>query len=306
VPAAPSGLLATATAPRVVELEWTGSAGAKSYRVERRGPGETTFTQIASAVTATSFDDTTAVPDSTYAYRVRAENSAGLSGYSEAVSATTPEEPVVEAFASVEVGAPTPAGSTVTVENGSAYDVTAGGSDISGSSDRFRFVHQQRTGDFDVRVRIASLTRAHDWSKAGLMARESLSPGSRNVFILSTPDVSGYRISSRFTDGGTTLSTGTGVVSYPNTWVRLRRVGSVFVGYRSTDGVNWVQVGSRNISLPETVYFGMAVTSHNTTRTVTAQFRDLGDVQPAAPASPARVAAPAMSTGKATGGILSA
>jgi hypothetical protein len=82
--------------------------------------------------------------------------------------------------------------------------------------------------------------------------------------------------------------------------VRLRRVGSVFVGYRSTDGVNWVQVGSRNISLPETVYFGMAVTSHNTTRTVTAQFRDLGDVAPAAPASPARVAAPVLSTGEGT------
>ena len=305
VPAAPTGLLATATAPRVVELEWTGSVSAKSYRVERRGPGESSFTQIASGLTTNSYDDATVLPDSTYAYRVRAENTAGLSGYSEVVSATTPEEPVVDAFESVEVGSPVPAGSTVVVENGVAYDITAGGSDISGSSDRFRFAHRQRTGDFDVRVRIASLTRAHDWSKAGLMARESLAPGSRNVFIMSTPDVSGYRISSRFTDGGSTLSTGTGVVTYPNTWVRLKRVGNVFTGYRSTDGVNWVQVGSRNLALPATVYFGMAVTSHNTTRTATAQFRDLGDVTPVAPAAPARVSAPAMSTGKATEAILS-
>ena len=305
VPAAPSGLLATATAPRVVELEWTAPAGAKSYRVERRGPGESTFAQIASGLTTNSYDDATVAPDSTYAYRVRAENTAGVSPYSEVVSATTPEEPIVEAFEGVEVGAPVSGGSTVVVENGVAYDITAGGKDISESSDQFHFAHQQRTGDFDVRVRIASLTRAHDWSKAGLMARESLSTGSRNVFIMSTPDVSGYRISSRFTDGGSTLSTGTGVVTYPNTWVRLRRVGNVFTGYRSTDGVNWVQVGSRNLALPETVYFGMAVTSHNTTRTVTAQFRDLGDVPPAAQASPARVAARSMSTGKLTQDLLS-
>jgi hypothetical protein len=91
----------------------------------------------------------------------------------------------------------------------------------------------------------------------------------------------GHRFSTRFSDGGSTLSTGTGVVSYPNTWLRLKRVGDTFTGYRSTDGMNWTLVGSRTVDLPDTVYFGMAVTSHNVAQAVTAQFRDLGDVTPA-------------------------
>jgi len=132
-----------------------------------------------------------------------------------------------------------------------------------------------------VKVRVASLTKAHDWTKAGLMARASLSAGSAHASVVATPDVMGHRFSTRFSDGGTTLSTGTGIVSYPTTWLRLKRTGDTFSGYRSTDGVNWTLVGSRNVDLPDTVYFGMAVTSHNSVQTVTAQFRDLGDVVPA-------------------------
>lgn len=278
VPDAPTGLLAAAAAPRVIELEWTTSAGATNYRVERRGPGESVFTQIAAGLTTNAFDDTAVLPESTYAYRVRAENPAGLSAYGETVSATTPEEVVVGAYTGVDVGGPTPAGSMTTIENGTAYDVTAGGSDINGTLDRFYFAYQQRTGDFDVRVRVQSLTRANDWTKAGLMARASLSASSPHVFITATPDVMGHRLSSRFSDGGTTLSTGVGPVSYPDTWLRLKRTGNTFAGYRSTDGVNWTLVGTRNVVLPETVYFGMAVTSHNSTKTATAQFRNLSDV----------------------------
>jgi fibronectin type 3 domain-containing protein/regulation of enolase protein 1 (concanavalin A-like superfamily) len=292
VPDAPTGLLATATAPRVIELEWTAAPGAKTYRVERRGPTDSAFAQIASGLTSSGYDDTTVAPETTYTYRVRAENAAGLSAYSASVSETTPREVVVDAYAGDDVGRPTPAGSTTTVVDGKAYDDTAGGADIIGTADEFHFAHRQRAGDFDVRVRVQSLTAAHDWTKAGLMARESLSESSRNVFVMATPGASGYRMSSRFSDGGTTLATGTGIVSYPSTWVRLKRQGNVFTGYRSTDGINWQLVGSRNISLPDTVHFGMAVTSHNTGKTATAQFRDLSDVPPA----PATVASPVKTT----------
>src|SRR5204862_7771859 len=106
----------------------------------------------------------------------------------------------------------------------------------------------------------------------------------------------GYRISARFSPGGSTLVTGGGLASYPNNWLRLKRIGGTFVGYRSTDGVNWVQIGTRSVSLPDTVYFGMAVTSHNTAATTTARFRDLSNVVPAGtvPASPAALSATAI------------
>jgi regulation of enolase protein 1 (concanavalin A-like superfamily)/fibronectin type 3 domain-containing protein len=286
VPEAPAGLVVEATSPTLVELEWSPAAGATSYRLERRGPGEAGFTQVAAGLSANRYEDRGVAPDSTYAYRVRAENGSGLSPYGEIASVDTPAV-VTGAYRGADVGDATPAGSTTTVSDGAAYDVTAGGTDIMGSTDRFHFAHQPRTGDFDVKVRVASLGRAHEWTKAGLMARESLSASSRNVFVMATPDQSGHRISSRFSDGGTTLTSGVGSVSYPNVWLRLKRQGSVFSGYRSTDGARWTLIGSRSLTVPQTVYFGMAVTSHNAQRTVVAQFRDLADVPPELPSAPA-------------------
>jgi hypothetical protein len=60
-----------------------------------------------------------------------------------------------------------------------ALTVTAGGVDIWGSSDQFRFVYQRLTGDAVVIARIESIEWAHAWSKAGVMMRESLDPGAR-------------------------------------------------------------------------------------------------------------------------------
>ena len=65
----------------VVELQWPASSGATSYLVERLGPGESGFTQIASNVAGTGYRDTGRLPQTTYAYRVRAQNAAGRSGY---------------------------------------------------------------------------------------------------------------------------------------------------------------------------------------------------------------------------------
>ena len=57
------------------------------------GGGQTTFAEIAGNVTDAAFYDMTAAPDTTYTYRVRAENSGGLSSYSGSVTATAPTAP---------------------------------------------------------------------------------------------------------------------------------------------------------------------------------------------------------------------
>jgi fibronectin type 3 domain-containing protein/regulation of enolase protein 1 (concanavalin A-like superfamily) len=289
-PAAPGGTTATAVNAGRVDVSWSAPAGATSYRLERQGPGETAFREIAAGLSGTSYQDTAVLPSSTYQYRVRAQNAAGLSGYGPTAGATTPAV-VTGAYAGADVGRVRPsAGSTVVVAEGKAYDVTAGGADIQGTADEFHFAYRQVSGDFDMKIRVASLTRANEWTKAGLMIREGLAAGSANVFVMATPDVHGYRLTYRPTDGGSTLAKGTGLVSYPNTWVRLQRRGDVVSGYRSSDGVNWLLVGSARLTLPQAVYFGMAVTSHNAAATATAQFRDLADVAtttppPAAPAT---------------------
>ncbi len=62
-----------------INLSWGASSGATSYRIERRILGAATFDEIASGVTTTSYQDTGRTPETTYEYRVRAENAGGLS-----------------------------------------------------------------------------------------------------------------------------------------------------------------------------------------------------------------------------------
>ena len=81
-----------------------------------------------------------------------------------------------------DIGSPAIAGTTSFAAG--TYTITAAGVDIWDTSDQFRYVYQPVSGDVDVVARVASLTAADAWSKAGVMIRESLSPGSRHAMAL--------------------------------------------------------------------------------------------------------------------------
>ncbi|MEQ1859485.1 MAG: PA14 domain-containing protein [Chthoniobacteraceae bacterium] len=181
---------------------------------------------------------------------------------------------------STDIGGPS-AGATAGFNGG--YAVTAGGTDIFGTSDQFRFVHTQKTGDFDIAARLESLDRADLYTKAGLMARESLAANSRNVMALVFPtnearnnNTGGYEFQSRDTNGGASAAiypaSPQPAVRYPNAWLRLKRAGNDFTAYHSRDGVNWTLYATKTLALPGTIYFGMAVTSHSASTQTTARF----------------------------------
>ena len=177
-----------------------------------------------------------------------------------------------------DVGGPGIPGSVIL--SAGTYTLTGGGLDIGGTSDQFFFTYQQLTGDFDMRVRVLNLNPSDAWAKAGLMARASLEAGSPSAAALASPSVSGCFFESRSATNGTTSTTGSFPVNYPNTWLRLQRVGNQFTGYASFDGQNWSLLGSVSITIPATIYFGMAVTSHNVNQATTTQMGDLGVTPP--------------------------
>ena len=183
--------------------------------------------------------------------------------------------------ASADIGAPAQKGSASFV-NG-AYNITAGGLDVWGSSDQFHYVYQQASGDIDVKVRVAGISYADQWSKAGVMIRASLAPEAAHGFALLSAG-RGSAFQRRNVDGGLSVGT-TGAAQAPPGWVRLKRSGGLVTAYRSTDGVNWTTIGSDSIVLPDQVYVGIAATSHaaSATTTVTA---DNFSVVTAAPAPP--------------------
>ena len=91
-PAAPSGLTASAASGTEVRLAWAdGSTNEDGFRVERSIDGGATFAQVAVlGANATAFADTGLSAGRSYAYRIRAYNANGASGYTNVATATTP------------------------------------------------------------------------------------------------------------------------------------------------------------------------------------------------------------------------
>ncbi|MDZ7364066.1 MAG: fibronectin type III domain-containing protein [candidate division KSB1 bacterium] len=91
IPAAPSGLTATAVSNTQINLSWTDNSSNESgFKIERKLTSGITFTQIATvSANVTSYSSTGLSASTSYTYRVRAFNTGGNSGYSNQASATT-------------------------------------------------------------------------------------------------------------------------------------------------------------------------------------------------------------------------
>ena len=89
-PAAPTNLVAQSTSSSQINLSWNASTGATTYNLYRSStPGGEGTTPYRTAITGTSFSDTSLSPSTTWYYKVTAVNSAGTSPQSSEASATT-------------------------------------------------------------------------------------------------------------------------------------------------------------------------------------------------------------------------
>jgi hypothetical protein len=191
-------------------------------------------------------------------------------------------------FKSTDIGKPALVGTTSVLSDG--ISLTAGGADVWGVRDEFRFCYIEQTGDFDLVTRIESLSAPHLYTKAGLMAREQLSDNCRHIFFQVFPNNNprnknngGYEFQYREEQGGAMKAIYPkkfdGIpefpVNYPNTWIRLKRVGSEFMGLYSADGIDWKPFTIFELELSKKLYLGLAVTSHNVKETATAVFKDI-------------------------------
>jgi regulation of enolase protein 1 (concanavalin A-like superfamily) len=161
---------------------------------------------------------------------------------------------------------------------GNGINVTAAGSDFGGTNDQGNFSYQIYSGNFDVAVRVADLGLSDIFAQAGLMARETLDPGSRFAASIATPTMNGCYFDWRDPAGSTANTAGNFPANYPDTWLRLQRVGNTFTGYAGYDGQTWTQLGSDIISISNRVYLGFLTSSHSTNMVTTAQFRDIASV----------------------------
>lgn len=151
--------------------------------------------------------------------------------------------------------------------SGGSFSISGSGADIYNSSDAFCFLSQPATGDCDIRARVVSQTNTHGWAKAGVMVRETLDSRSTHAMMSFSPN--GIVFIKRVLTGGVATSSTTSAGSLPH-WVRVVRSGNTFTGYRSTDGSNWIQVGTATFTMGTSAYIGLAICSHDNAVTSTA------------------------------------
>jgi endonuclease/exonuclease/phosphatase family metal-dependent hydrolase len=107
---------------------------------------------------------------------------------------------------------------------------------------------------------VTSIDDVHDWVKAGVMMRETLSAGSRHAFVIVSAG-KGLAFQRRASTGGSTAHTAAGSGRRP-CYVKLTRSGNTFTAFKSLDGSSWTKIGSQSITMGSTIYVGLAVTSH--------------------------------------------
>lgn len=154
--------------------------------------------------------------------------------------------------------------------SGGSFSVTGSGADIWGTVDAFRFLYTPLTGDGVVVAQVTSMQAAHDWTKGGVMIRETLTPGSRHAFMLVSAN-KGLAFQRRVNTNDITTHTA-GAAAQAPAFVMLVRSGDTITASSSMDGASWTVVGVESISMAATVYVGVAVTSHSAGVLATANF----------------------------------
>ena len=153
------------------------------------------------------------------------------------------------------------------------------------TADGFNFAYQPLSGDGTIIARLVSASGGATGQSTGVMIRETLNANASNVYTLLGGGNSEIYVTERTSTGGSSsVVSNTSAVSFPY-WVKLVRSGNNFSGYSSQDGSNWAQIGTtQTISMAQSVYVGLAISSNDNTKLMSATFDNVSITSAASPA----------------------
>jgi phosphatidylserine/phosphatidylglycerophosphate/cardiolipin synthase-like enzyme len=185
-----------------------------------------------------------------------------------AVSTGTTAQLLPSGWTSQDIGAVTGTGQSSYSD--ATFTIAGQGADIWGAADAFQYAYHALSGDGTIIARVASMQAADAWTKAGVMIRSALSATASHAFALVSA-AKGVAFQRRPTSGGTSIHTAGSASAVPR-WVKLTRNGNLFSAYESANGTTWTLIGTDTITMPTSAFIGLAVTSHDTSRSATATF----------------------------------
>ena len=140
-----------------------------------------------------------------------------------------------------DIGSPGLSGSA-NYTNGT-WTVLGGGKDLC-TSDQSHFVYKPLSGDALIRAQVVNLANA-PFGEAGVILRNDLTQGTVEACVLATTN-NGVTFQWRSSPGASCsyqVSVGLQNLAVP-VWVQLVRSGNNFSGFLSTNGVDFIQIGS--------------------------------------------------------------
>jgi regulation of enolase protein 1 (concanavalin A-like superfamily) len=159
-----------------------------------------------------------------------------------------------------DVGSPAAGGSATYA--GGTYLVQGSGADIWETQDAFHYAYVRLPGDGILTARVADVAGPHEWTKAGLMIRQSLDAAAAHQSLLVT-EANGLAHQWRPAPGAASLHTGLAGTDAP-AWFRIERSGGVVrLAYSLEAGTPavWTPIAESPFPTGE-VLIGLAVTSH--------------------------------------------
>lgn len=183
------------------------------------------------------------------------------------------------------IGALNGGGGAGTVD-ATTFKVSGGGQDYRALTEEMRLAYKQASGNFDARIRVKSITatnRLESLAKAILNVRASTDGAAPSVSAFVTPAYPGdntFGSVARATQGGVALSNIlttayaplTSSASYPNIWLRVKRLGNSFTTYSSGNGSDWSQLAAVSVAMTDPVLVGAGVNSHRNGQVADALF----------------------------------
>jgi hypothetical protein len=269
-PASPAGLIAQNSTNKI-KLTWIPAVGATSYTI-KRAAGNGDYKVIPGNISAAIFVDAEVKSGEVYRYIISAANPLGESPDSLPVS--------------ICCGLPTfwthqDIGTTATAGDanfdGNFFTLEGAGTDIGGTNDQYQFASEPMRGDGTILAHFVPKTSSQ-FSKFGLMLRESSAADAANVSLLISPNGRDMEepawqaqlIVRQLTGTESTVRAVSGNFSEPvvtfgrlagSCWLKLERTGDTFISSISSDGKTWAQVGSATVALRPKLLAGLCACS---------------------------------------------
>ena len=275
---APSGLNAGNVTISKATVRWN-SNGALSYNVQYKPSSETNWQTINTAADSLVLSGLNC--STSYLYRVQSACSANnASPYSSQASFTTLTCPVnacgplPSGISTMDVGTVAIAGSACYITSTDTYKLSGAGDDVIKYTDDFRYVYKAFTGDGSIDVKVVTQNNSDTANEAGVMFRESLATGARNIFVGLTSSTGAFIQSRGTTNAATSVKRIVGLKA--PYYVRMTKSGSTYSAFTSADGVTWKL--EKNIIMDgmgtngATIYAGLAINSHKKNVLMTAEF----------------------------------